>query len=45
MTASLSRTQGRGEIVFRVRTRHAFQSGDVLRKIAELQGVIEARWG
>jgi putative Mg2+ transporter-C (MgtC) family protein len=36
--------EGRAEITFKIRARHQLQSGEVLRVIAALPGVIEASW-
>jgi putative Mg2+ transporter-C (MgtC) family protein len=40
----LSVAEDRAEVTFKVSARHQLQSGDVLRAVADLEGVADVRW-
>jgi len=44
MLHRLSVSEGRAEITFKISTRHRFQSGELLRAVSKLAGVVETRW-
>ncbi len=44
IASKLSVEEGRAEVTFKISVRHHLQSGEVLRAVAALQGIAEARW-